>query len=142
MLRKMDYISNDKVYRSIQFHWGTQDWRPWGVCFCFKANTPGGVDHAHVHVGEAIVVLHAGDWIIKDSDGTFRVSKDQPDDPDMEVLSNALLNTPIRFGLVAQGHIPAIITGIRDGKSFAEIAELIGWEETAFRRHLAWLIEG
>lgn len=56
-----------------------------------------------------------------------------PDKPDEEI--NALLNAPVLFGLRAQGHLETIETMLRDGNSWDEIADAIGWERRTARSH-------
>lgn len=48
----------------------------------------------------------------------------------------------VRFGLVAQGHIPTIEKALSDGKSWAEIGKLIGWcPKTAEKYYKEWKTE-
>ena len=44
----------------------------------------------------------------------------------------ALMNAPVRLGLVAQGHIPTVEKMLAEKKSWKEIGDAIGWcHETA-----------
>lgn len=59
-----------------------------------------------------------------------------PDD-----VEKALLNAPVKFGLVAQGHVPTIDRMIAEGKDWPEIGAAIGWEPDTAMRHYLKLCE-
>ena len=59
----------------------------------------------------------------------------------MEKWCKEILETPIRFGLVQQGHIPTIYDMIEEEKSWEEIADAIGGEANTARDHfIAYLL--
>lgn len=53
----------------------------------------------------------------------------------------ALMNTPVRFGLVQQGHIPTIERMLADGQPWDVIAKEIGWEAKTLIKHWGWYQE-
>ncbi len=87
---------------------------------------------------------------IEDFDSDFeRLFKDLVLPPEREVDCSVnqqaerdfapLLNTPVLFGLEAQGHIPTIEIGLSHGDTWQEIGSRIGWEpETAKRHYEMW----
>lgn len=64
---------------------------------------------------------HTGQWeVVVDKDAEFKKAWD------------ILMNTPILFGLKAQGHIPTIERMLKEGATWKEIGKKIGWcPETA-----------
>jgi hypothetical protein len=46
-----------------------------------------------------------------------------------------LQNAPVAFGLDAQGHLPTIEQMLAGKKTWAEIANQIGWDEITLRAH-------
>lgn len=52
-----------------------------------------------------------------------------------EALMEAVLNAPVQFGLVQQGHVPTIKAALAQGKTWEEIGAIIGWEPDTARRH-------
>jgi len=50
-------------------------------------------------------------------------------------LPDELLNAPVAFGLVAQGHIPTIEAMLLKGNTWTEIGEAIGWMPGTAREH-------
>lgn len=53
----------------------------------------------------------------------------------------AIRNTPMQFGLEAQGHLPTIRRMRSEGECFEAIAQKIGWEPGALTEHYAWYLE-
>ncbi len=50
-------------------------------------------------------------------------------------LQAILDNAPVRFGLVAQGHIPKIEQMLVQGESWASIGRAIGWCPKTAKEH-------
>lgn len=50
-------------------------------------------------------------------------------------IHNYLLNTPICFGLKAQGHIPTIERMLLENKSWEEIGKVINWDVKTAKDH-------
>lgn len=52
-----------------------------------------------------------------------------------------LLNLPVHFGLVAQGHIPTIERMLAEGRTWSEIGAVIGWMPETAEKHYGWYLE-
>jgi len=50
-------------------------------------------------------------------------------------LPDEILNAPVKFGLVAQGHIPTIDRMLAEGKDWDSIGKDIGWQPTTAKQH-------
>jgi hypothetical protein len=53
----------------------------------------------------------------------------------------AILDSPVLFGLGAQGHIPTIEKMLAAGRSWKEIGDAIGWCPETAERHYGWHLE-
>ena len=52
-----------------------------------------------------------------------------------------LMNTPVRFGLYQQGHIPVIERMLADGRTWEDIGKKIGWCPETAKEHYMWYVE-
>jgi len=59
----------------------------------------------------------------------------QGEPPVLVELPKELLDAPVAFGLVNQGHIPTIQAMLTQGKTWTEIGEAIGWLPGTAREH-------
>lgn len=48
-------------------------------------------------------------------------------------------DTPIVFGLRAQGHLPTIERMLEEGRTWEEIGQEIGWCSKTAERHYGWI---
>lgn len=84
--------------------------------------------------------------ITRNRDGTYKFKSRNYDlrklfPPQTKPEEIPASETPIAFGLEAQGHIPAVEAAIAEGADWQEIGRRIGWDgetaKTYYERHLA-----
>jgi hypothetical protein len=58
-----------------------------------------------------------------------------------ETWPDFLLNAPVLFGLVQQGHIQTIERMVKEGTSWDEIGKEIGWDTETVKEHYGWYLD-
>jgi len=60
---------------------------------------------------------------------------------DNDEMMKILDSQPIRFGLVAQGHIPTVERMLAEDASWDDIGKEIGWCPKTAEKHYGWYLE-